>query len=236
MTFATFCDIIFLGQILVPGKEKIMQKSNLFDNIEETSVLEMIPCFKPEFRKYGKGETIMSYEGEVPDQICVLYDGEARLEILNEKGDTFLMEKYGKNDVFGGLFTLPLENFEYIVTAVGDATVMYLDYKHVITPCEELCAHHNQLISNLFMMTAQKSQELSLHISILSQSTIKNKIMTYLKYISSKEEPGQEFRIPMSLAELADYLRVDRSAMMREIKVLKDDGIIMGKGRVFKLV
>ena len=213
-----------------------MQKSNLFDNINEHSVLEMIPCFKPEFRKFHKGETILSYEAEIPKVVLVMYSGTARMEILNEDGDLFLMENYKKSDVFGGLFTLPLENFEYIVTAEEDSTVMYLDYDHIITPCEQLCQHHSQLISNLFMMTAQKSQELSFHISILSQNTIRAKLIAYLKFIHSRNVKEDEFEIPMSLGELASYIRVDRSAMMRELKELKDEGVIKGKGRRFSIV
>ena len=213
-----------------------MQKSNLFDNISEESVLHMIPCFKPIFKKFMKGETIIAYEDDVPHNICIMYKGEARLEILNENGDTFLMENYHDRDVFGGLFTLPLDTFEYIVTAMEDSIVMYLDYDHVITPCGNLCQHHSQLISNLFMMTAQKTQELSLHISILSQNSIRDKLLTYLKYERSKVSSEDEFSIPMSLGELAKYIRVDRSAMMREIKELKSDGLIESKGRVFKVL
>lgn len=40
----------------------------------------------------------------------------------------------------------------------------------------------------------------------------------------------------MSLAELAEYIAVDRSAMMREIKTMKNDGIIDSRRREFKLL
>ena len=33
-----------------------------------------------------------------------------------------------------------------------------------------------------------------------------------------------------SLTDLADYLSVDRSAMMREMKLLKEDGVIKKNG------
>ena len=34
------------------------------------------------------------------------------------------------------------------------------------------------------------------------------------------------FTLPFSLTDLADYLNVDRSAMMRELKLLKEDGLV----------
>lgn len=134
-----------------------MEKVSLLDNIGQDSIDMMIPCFKPITRKYRKDDTILSYSAGVPASVAVLFRGQARLEILNEEGDLFLLERYEGGDVFGELFSLPLENFEYIVKALTDCTVVYLDYNHIITPCENLCAHHSQLISNLFMMTAQNA-------------------------------------------------------------------------------
>ena len=46
-----------------------------------------------------------------------------------------------------------------------------------------------------------------------------------------KELKGNDsFDIPVSLSDLADYLSVDRSAMMREIKKMKNENIIIAKG------
>ena len=54
---------------------------------------------------------------------------------------------------------------------------------------------------------------------------------------SLKNKSSNEFfEIPMSLAELAEYISVDRSAMMREIKAMKNDGIINSRRREFKLL
>ncbi len=246
-----------------------MEKVSLLDNIGQDSIDMMIPCFKPITRKYRKDDTILSYSAGVPASVAVLFRGQARLEILNEEGDLFLLERYEGGDVFGELFSLPLENFEYIVKALTDCTVVYLDYNHIITPCENLCAHHSQLISNLFMMTAQKAQELSLHISILGQNSTRDKLMTYLKHVRSQtgrrlagsgisvdrasavrsgeggtkktpntlsSPPDRLFTLPMTLGQLAEYLMVDRSSMMRELRAMKDDGLIESKNRQFRIL
>ena len=43
------------------------------------------------------------------------------------------------------------------------------------------------------------------------------------------------FKLPMSYTALAQYLSVDRSAMMREIKNLSDEGVIKRDGRNVEL-
>ncbi len=215
-----------------------MNKVKLLDNISPSSIDMMIPCFKPVTKKYKKGETIAIYGGGVPNSVAILSKGEAKLEVFNENGLVSLLEQYREGDVFGELFSLPLENFQYMAIAISDCTVIFLDYYHIVSPCHRACAHHSQLISNLFMMAAQRSQELSLHISILGQYTIRGKLLAYLKYIrtSSGASGDAAFTIPMSFVQLSEYLVTDRSSLMREITNMNREGIIESKNKEFRIL
>ena len=221
-----------------------MKRKELLDDISIESLEKMIPCFRPIVKRYEKGDTILTYDDETSatdslaaQHIAVLQHGRAKLEVLNIEGDIFRLESYEDGDVFGELFTLPLYANEYIVTAEDTCRVIYLDYKHVITPCEHVCHHHTQLISNLFVMTAQKTQELSFHLSILNQHSIRDKLLCYLKFVrvAAGVGEGEPFTIPMTLSKLAEYLRVDRSAMMREIRSMKNARLLDSRQRSFRL-
>ena len=54
--------------------------------------------------------------------------------------------------------------------------------------------------------------------------------MTFFEYIK-KEKGKNTFTLPLPLSDLADYLSVDRSAMMREIKKLNEEKIIVSDKR-----
>lgn len=215
-----------------------MDKRNIFDRLSKESMDMILPCFKPYWKNYSAGETILTYDSTAPKRVEVLERGSAKLQILNEDGDIFLIERINQGDVFGEPFALPLNSFAYMVTAETDCRVLFLDYEHIIKPCKNLCAHHSQIISNLFIMAAQKSQVLSLHISFLHQNSIRQKVLAYLNYASSISAKNSEgyFTIPMSLVDLSEYLNVDRSAMMREIKAMKNEGLIDGNRREFRLI
>lgn len=208
----------------------------LFDDISRDSMEEIIPCFKPVIREYKKDDVILTYEAKEPSTLVMMMDGEARLDIINEEGEQSMLDTYKKDDVLGDLFSLPLSGFYYTVVAKTDCRVMFLDYMHMTTPCEKLCEHHNVLIRNLLVMTAQKTQELSLRISLFGQKTIRDKLLAYLKNVKTLSGGKQKFRIPLSLSELSEYLCIDRAAMMREIKHMKDDGLINSKSREFELL
>lgn len=215
-----------------------MEKRNIFDGISKKSMEMVLPCFKPYWKEYYSGETILTYDSGAPKRVEFLERGSAKLQILTEDGDSFVIDRILAGDVFGEPFALPLDKFAYIVTAETDCRVLFLDYEHIIRPCEKLCDHHSRIISNLFIMAAQKSQGLSLHISLLNQNTTRNKVLTYLNYAASVCEKNCDgsFTIPMSLVDLAEYLNVDRSAMMREIRSLKQERLIDGSRRNFRLI
>jgi CRP-like cAMP-binding protein len=211
-----------------------MKNFSIDDGISKDSIKEMIYCFKPEIKTYYENETIMCYSDNIT-KIGVIFAGSAILYTIDKNGDYQELERYRAKDVFGKFFYLPIDNLEYIIEATTYTKVMFIDYKHIITPCTKICEHHSQLIDNLFHMTARKVRLLSLHLNILSQNTIRKKLFAYFKYIQNTAK-STSFVIPMSLINLASYLCVDRSAMMREISNLKKEGIISSQGTSFSVL
>ena len=69
---------------------------------------------------------------------------------------------------------------------------------------------------------------LNTRIEILSKKSIRDKLLTYFNIISNRNF-RKTFTLPFSLTDLADYLCVDRSAMMRELSHLKKEGFIEKK-------
>ena len=214
-----------------------MEKVRFLDNISKESIDKMIPCFKPVFKNFKQGETILTYSDN-PEQVAILLQGSAKLYFSDIEGDYGLLETYEEGDLFGDVFSLPLSGYEYTVTATRDCYVVFISYHHILHPCCNVCTHHSQLINNLFLMTTQRSQELSLHINILGQPTTRKKVLTYLQFIQAgnKAAAGEAFEIPMSLGALAEYLAVERTAMMREIRKMNEDGILESNRRKFRLL
>ena len=60
---------------------------------------------------------------------------------------------------------------------------------------------------------------------LLTNKSVRDKLLTYFQILSS-EKHSKTFELPLSLTDLSDYLMIERTAMMREIKRLKDEKII----------
>ena len=69
----------------------------------------------------------------------------------------------------------------------------------------------------------------NIRIELLTKRSIREKLQTYFTTLT-KAGMSRTFLIPLSYTDLADYLSVDRSAMMRELKSLQEEGFISRDG------
>ena len=76
---------------------------------------------------------------------------------------------------------------------------------------------------------------LNTRVELLTKRTIRDKLIGYFSILSNRNF-STTFSLPFSLTDLADYLSIDRSAMMRELKYLKDDGFIKKVGNKITLL
>lgn len=208
--------------------------TDLFQGVAQNEIDRMLCCFQTQKVHFEKGETLMTYHATL-EKVGILLSGKAHLYCIDYDGTYTLLERLAPSDLFGELFTLPLSNLEYIVEADSSCEVLFIPYASLIKRCENACHHHTQIVDNLFHMATKKSQALSLRINLLTAKTIRQKLLHYFLYVSSCTG-SSSFRLDMSLTDLADYLCVDRSSMMREMRVLKDDGILESKGREITLL
>ena len=89
---------------------------------------------------------------------------------------------------------------------------------------------YNRFLKNLLDIVTQRIQEKNERIEILTKNTIRNKLLEYF-HIYSKKHGTKYVYLPFTFSDLADYLAVDRSAMSRELKYLKEEGFIEVKGK-----
>ena len=211
-----------------------MEHITLFTKISPEEQELMRVCFCARETTYQNNETIMEYSS-VMKKIGLMMEGQALLYCCDADGNEYIIDELKKDSVFGEPFLLSGDSQHYYVRAKKMARVMFIDYEHVIKRCEQACHHHSQMVSNLLQMTASQSRQQMERIYVLSRTTTRKKILAYLNSLSG-ENHNRKIRIPMSYTTLAQYLGVDRSAMMRELKSLEDQKILHREGRIIHLL
>lgn len=214
-----------------------MNNITLFSYISPEEQERMRICFCMREVVYQNNETIMEYASSMK-KIGLILEGQAVLYCSDEEGNQYMMDELKKDSVFGEPFLLPEESLHYYVCAKTKTRVLFIDYEHVIKRCENACRFHSQLVSNLLQMIAMRASQQASRIYVLSRTSTRRKILAYLNSVeaAAPETVSKSFKLPMSYTMMAEYLSVDRSAMMRELKNLTEEGIIERQGRFIRLL
>ena len=75
------------------------------------------------------------------------------------------------------------------------------------------------------MISLEKNTLKNERIEILTQKTIRNKLLEYFR-IEALKNRSKIIYLKSTWQDLADYLAIDRCAMTRELKYLKEEGFI----------
>ena len=203
------------------------EEYNIIKNIEEG-------CSKIQKKHFVKNEVITSYI-QKRNQICIMVNGKADLIRYDLNGNQDIVDKFSDNDIFGEAFYPVHTNNELTVVATTVCDVLFLLHDDLYKKCKVNCKFHNTLSENILELILKNSIHQNIRIEVLSKRSIRDKLLTYFSILSSKTFSGT-FTLPFSLTSLADYLSVDRSAMMRELKNLIDEGFISKRGHRIKLL
>ncbi|WP_143277880.1 helix-turn-helix domain-containing protein, partial [Brachyspira sp. G79] len=93
----------------------------------------------------------------------------------------------------------------------------------------------NIFLQNLLMVISDKNKFLAFKNDILSQKSLRSKIILYLKYMSNIQK-SRNIVIPYNRDKLAEFISADRSALSRELNRLSKENIIKLDGSKITII
>lgn len=196
---------------------------DLFENVRNNEVLELLKCIGIKTKTFKKDAIIVKQTGKI-DFLGVILSGNATISKIDSMGNRTIVEELKMNDIFGhNIVCCGLERSPVDIIAKNECEVLFLPFEKVVTPCSKLCPYHLQLIKNVMKMISKRNSLLNDKIDIIGQKTTRDKILALLDTYRTEEKV---FSIPYSREEMAKFLHVDRSAMSRELCRMRDEGIL----------
>lgn len=200
-----------------------MDKLSIFKNMNPDEINDALKSLGARRITFKKEHIIISNLVD-DDLIGVILNGKASIVNYGYKGNRDIIDNLEYDDVFGKPFFNI--NSDVVIIAATDCEVLFIDYHLLISQGSK----YDKINYNINRLLTSKIYNLYDKIEILSKRTIREKLLTYFNNLSKKYNK-KSFNLPITYIELADYLSVDRSAMTREIKKLKDEKIISINGK-----
>lgn len=210
-----------------------MREISLFKNIPEGELDATIKSLNGRKVSFKKDMTILSNLNNTSD-VGVIIEGASSLIRIDYNGNRTIVADLKKNDLFGGCFS-DYMNEELSVISTKDCEVLFIEYDRLIGKSGLKTMNRSIIIENMIEILVKKVNNYNRRIEVLNKRTTREKLLEYF-HILEKEQSSNVITLPFTFTTLAEYLSVDRSAMMRELKNLKDEEIIMIKDKKITLI
>lgn len=202
----------------------ILNSVKLFKNIKENDIIPMLSCLGTKINDYKKGQFIFSV-GDKVDHIGILLKGNVHVIKENFEGERTIIAALTTGDYFAeALCCAGIKESPVSVEVISDTKIILLPFNRILNTCSSSCLFHTKLIENMLYVIAQKNILMQNRMDILSQRTLRLKVLNYLQSLAAKQ--GQNIVIPFNREEFANFLCVDRSALSHELSRMQNDGLI----------
>ena len=210
---------------------KIMKLINLakktiyFKKLDDMNFNAIMHCLQARIVNFNKNDTIVNIGDKISYAYLIL-SGTARQSSFDEYGNLFIDLDFEKEGIFGLSEIINGDKtFNSHLVALEDCTILLLDKFRLLNPTLNRCQRHIDLMKACFIELARQNSEITNHKNILTLSSTKDKVMTYLTQYSKKVN-SNDFYIPYNRLDFALYLGVERSALSAELSKLKKSDII----------
>ena len=204
-----------------------------FKRINDDDRKKLLKNLEAQTFQFKKNVSILSYI-KSNNLLGIVLEGCIQILRTDFEGNRTITEELTENAVFGSKISF-LNDDECEMITKEDTTIVVLDYFGIMNYMQNDSSYYHQFILNLLEITMAIISERNERIKILTKKTIRNRLLEYFE-ITAKKNRSNIIYLPFSFTDFADYLATDRSAMSREIKSLKEEGIISVKGRKITLL
>ncbi|CFX88353.1 RmlC-like jelly roll fold [Syntrophomonas zehnderi OL-4] len=198
----------------------VIQTNPLFQKLSQEELLLLANTMSP-IKEYRRGG-IIHLQNEQCSSLDVILEGNIVIQRLDEAGKVLTVAAFAAGDTFGGNLLFADQNrFPMTVSASSDCVILHLDRQLLVYFCQK-----NQNFFMEFVRTiSNKATLVSDKLNTVAMKSIRQQIIDFL----AKESVLQgSFTIELHLSkkEWAENLGIPRPSLSRELKKMKEEGLI----------
>lgn len=209
----------------------VLRKCRLLAGVPEECYQDALKYFECSVITADTGERLISAGDEFRYAYFIL-EGEMSGSFINEAADRVVLNHFYAGNFFGEAMAL-IPHCRSTIDLEAECRTVLLSFNlSVLASDKSLEGWKLKTAANLTRALAGQNYFLNQKVRILGQKSIRDRLSFYFSTLSVTGRG--DVVIPYSKTELAAYLGVNRSAMIRELGRMRDEGLIEVKGRHIK--
>ena len=202
----------------------LLMSNKMFDGFTSEEVRGICSVMQL-FIKCAPKDTVVIAEGDDAGFAGLVSRGKISATKITGDGNAHILALHEAGDIIGldGALTNPCTS-PMTFTALEDSEVLFLGINAIFSErLEPIIA--NRILRNLNIMLADKCVRLLYKTEVLSKRSLRVRIMTFLR-IQQRKQESNTLTLKMDREQFAQYLCVNRSALSRELSLMRRDGLI----------
>lgn len=209
---------------------EVIINSGLLDNVSKSDYIHTFDQLKIYGKNYENGEPVF-YEGDVIDKVCIIVKGSVRSEKTYPDGEIHIVEVFDEGSFFALEIALSKKKtsaIDYICNE--DCEIVFITMRSI-----ERSRSAEKIKDILMQKLADDNVIMSHKIEILAERGLRDRILVYFDILRNKSGTN-EVTVRMNREQMAQFLRVNRSALSNELNKMKREGLIDFRKDTFTLL
>lgn len=206
---------------------------SIFCDLEKASLSEVSK--NKVMNAYKKGQ-VLFHQGNPAFGVYCVSNGKVKLTKVSENGRENVIDIVGPGDLIGYKAGMTADVNDVTATAIEDTKICFIDrafIQKVITE-EQSCAI--ELIKHL----SHDMSEMQERMGQLQSKNVKERVEFLLDDLARrygvKEEQGVRIGVQLSREEMASMIGVATETLIRELSILKEEGVLTQDGKTLILL
>jgi len=192
----------------------------LFSQLPPDRIRPLVSDNQLYLKSHSKGATVYNQKDSCRTLDIVLSGSLVAYSLL-ENGSAMTMFEFSKGQILGAnLLFGDADAYPFTIYCMSDAQIL-----HVTRKAAADFLHDYHFTMQFIRMLSHNSQKLNRRITMATQKTLRENLLEYIKQQSVLQH-SNVIVLPISKKQLADYLGVQRPSLFRELKNLREEGII----------
>lgn len=198
-----------------------LKNCELFKNIKAPELIDIFSRIKYRVKKFDQDEVIMS-EYDDASRLGIIIEGIAEIQKGLPSGKNILIKILGKYQTFGEatLFS-NIKSFPVIVISKSKSKVIMINKQELV----KLFSANKEVIKNFLGIISNRAIMHNSRLELISENSIRKKISSYLLNEANNNKTNT-IHLMFSKTKLANFLNIPRPSLSRELKRMKEDGLI----------
>ncbi|MFZ5985910.1 MAG: Crp/Fnr family transcriptional regulator [Bacillota bacterium] len=201
--------------------EKALANCPLFKDIPVEEVGDVLQKTDYRVLSFSKNQ-IVALEGESCAGVGIIIKGSIEIKKILASGKSVVITRMNTGNIFGEVMAFTDNNsYPSTIISSSDTKIVSISRDDIIS----LCSSNTRFLNNVLGLLSNKILTLNEKIKSLSYQSIRQKISAYIIDEYNKQH-NLTLNLPCSRKELAELLGVPRPSLSREMKNMKNDGLM----------